>query len=420
MRFAQVYKEAYSLLTNTDVIRAGRAAVQAALLGLFATRMISDAGAITSAVFLGSGLYPVGSGAANTMIMRPGLALFYDSSEADTWLGQVKPIWSQSATNVTVNTNSDGSGHDRIDVLAVRAVQALGDYQDASFKTPGTAAGAGIYTKSSPHEQAWTLEHQVFEGTPAASPAVPSLPAGQGWVAVAQIARPNGQADVNPGDVTDVRVGDVLRTGDLLATKAAARVLLGDQVAGAFAGLKYQSSASGNLNAGELVVMSDAHDDNNPDGPLVVSEVKALNTPLALVAFGTMDFVGGVIPDDTDLPSQVKQGPISSIKWRTGVSRTRPINGGGTDTYTGLSVVRITLSEALSAVNNAVVNVNHQWRIPGEPLNVAVEVVDTTTIELSCVQLDEAADSAGDELELLTNLPDGRFMVTIYDLGRYS
>tara|TARA_Y100000310_G_scaffold174301_1_gene174379 strand:+ start:4295 stop:5584 length:1290 start_codon:yes stop_codon:yes gene_type:complete len=277
LNLLKVFKEAYTLMTNEDVRRLAAQPWHTVGAMLWATRLLRGDGSVPATfVCLGQALRPVADGAANQITLSAGMALFYDSSEGDLWTGKVKPIFLEADQTVTITTNNDASGHPRLDVVAVRPVEQEGDVRSATLKTPNSAPGVGTYTKDSPHQKSWEVEVQVFEGAAAASPVEPSLPSG--WLKVCAISRPNGQADVNAGDVTDQRSGDVLRSNHLELTGASSltRLLLGGQQ---YSGQTYSGLVRGNetesfWNEGDLIGIDNTFDDTKPAGTWWVDVLK--------------------------------------------------------------------------------------------------------------------------------------------------
>ena len=278
MNILQVFREAYVLMTNEDVRRLAAQPWQAASVALWASRLLRGDGSIPLPfVCLGQALEPRANGAANQLTLAPGLALYHDSTEGDMWIGKIKPLLVKTEQAITITTNSDATGHDRVDVVAVRPKLVEGDIRSATFKTPGAAPGTGRFTRDSPHQTSWEVEHQVFEGVAAVTPVIPSLPSG--WIKVCEVVRPNGQADVNASNVTDRRTGDTLRANHLSLSGGASsfvRFLLGGQ---AYSGQTYSSilranETEGFWSQGDIIGANNTFDDSKPVGTWWIDVLK--------------------------------------------------------------------------------------------------------------------------------------------------
>ena len=210
MFILRVLKNAYELFDATDVVRLAKSSVRnVAALGL-ATRMLDADGdtVIDAPVFVGSGFAPSSPGTDSLVYLKPGVAFLYDSGEGDAWLGQVKIAYSDEVDSVALATNVDGSGDDRIDVVSLRPLEVEEDSQLRYFKDPTSLAK---YQANSPQRVRLDYEIVVTTGVVAPVPAAPATPAGT--FKVAEVLRINGQANVNPTDVTDSRNLDRVRAG---------------------------------------------------------------------------------------------------------------------------------------------------------------------------------------------------------------
>jgi hypothetical protein len=204
----RVLKNAYELFDATDVVRLAKSSVRnMAALGL-ATRMIDgDGDRISDApVFVGSAFSPSATGSDALVSLKPGMAFYYDTSEGDTWLGEVKLAFADDVQTIALPVNNDASGDDRIDVISLKTIEVEEDDQLRWFKDPITLLTS---QKESPQRVRLDFELVVTTGTAAPSPVAPSTPAGN--YKVSEVTRVNGQANVNPSDVADSRAPDRIR-----------------------------------------------------------------------------------------------------------------------------------------------------------------------------------------------------------------
>jgi hypothetical protein len=210
MQILRVLKTPYELFDATDVVRLAKSSVRnMAALG-FATRMIAGDGSATvdAPVFVGSSFEPTATGADALVSLKAGIAFLYDTTEADAWLGEVEVVFSDEVDTIALATNVDGSGDDRIDVISLRPLEVEEDSQTRWFKDPVTLTKSQV---ASPQRVRLDYEIVVTAGTVAPAPVAPSTPAGT--YKVAEVLRVNGQANVNPSDVTDARSLDRVRAG---------------------------------------------------------------------------------------------------------------------------------------------------------------------------------------------------------------
>jgi len=210
MFILRVLKNAYELFDATDVVRLAKSSIRnVAALGL-ATRMLDTDGdtVVDSPVFVGSGFAPSSPGTDGLVYLKPGVAFLYDTTQADAWLGEVKIAYSDTIDTIALATNVDGSGDDRIDVISLRPLEVEEDSQLRYFKDPTSLS---TYQANSPQRVRLDYEIVVTTGVVAPVPAAPATPAGT--FKVAEVLRVNGQANVNPTDVTDSRNLDRVRAG---------------------------------------------------------------------------------------------------------------------------------------------------------------------------------------------------------------
>lgn len=196
-------KQQYELLTSTDVVRAGRAAVQNAGLTLL-QRMINlvDGEILDDVRFLGGALTPSASGADNVVTLRPGVVCLNTPLEGDDWIG----LWQWGALEapqgVAMPTNNDASGDDRVDTIALRFIDVEEDEQTTKIKDPITG---NVSTETHPQRVRRDLEFRIFVGSPDPAPVAPTLPTG--WYRVCDVVRQNGVVNVASTDITDGRQG---------------------------------------------------------------------------------------------------------------------------------------------------------------------------------------------------------------------
>jgi hypothetical protein len=165
-----------------------------------------------SSVFLGDAFAPSADGTSSNVELRRGLAIVIDGSVGGTWDGDVKPIYADVDQVVSFSQNTDASGDDRIDKLVIRPAVEEENPQTVYLKD--TLEGA-VYTQTRNTRRVLGFELQVLEGTPNAAPTAPVTPSG--WTAICTVLRPNGQANVLSGDITDMRTLDVLRAATFIA-----------------------------------------------------------------------------------------------------------------------------------------------------------------------------------------------------------
>lgn len=169
--------------------------------------------ALPSQTFIGEA-FRVSADGGTAVTLKRGLALFRDTSWGDEWYGDLRPVYADGETIVSIATNSDGSGDDRIDSLFVRPVPVE---QDPITFTLKDSEDGPTYELSLNSARYLEWEYLLVEGTAGAVPAAPDPPApsiGQHtWIRIADIERPNTQAAVNQSEVTDQRTQEVSRFG---------------------------------------------------------------------------------------------------------------------------------------------------------------------------------------------------------------
>ena len=209
MLLLRVLKSTYELFDKTDVIRNAQSTFRNAAALVMSQRLIDSAGAVrTVPIFLGSGFSPSADGASQLVTLKPGLALWYDSAAGDVWAGNVKPVFSDTEQTVAFSTNTDGSGDDRIDTLAVRPLEIEEDEQLRTFVDPTDDT---TYQKNAMQRTRHGFEFKVYVGTPDPAPSAPAVESG--YFKIAEVTRVNAQANVNAVDVSDSRVLDRSRAG---------------------------------------------------------------------------------------------------------------------------------------------------------------------------------------------------------------
>lgn len=150
--------------------------------------------------FIGPSFRPF-AGSGSNLGLRPGLALYHDSDEADPWLGVAKPFYLPSDTSLPIPVNNDPSGDDRIDAVLIRPVQNDQNPSESWVVDPQTKNKA---KKKIPEHVERDFELTVVEGSPAQNPSPPDPPAGN-WSWLAEVLRPNGVDDVTDSHITDRR-----------------------------------------------------------------------------------------------------------------------------------------------------------------------------------------------------------------------
>lgn len=210
MNLLRVMKSTYELLLSTDITKLAKSTISNALSWGLATRMLDVNGdvVVDTAVFVGSSFTPTADGTDAVVDMSPGIALYYESSEADVFLGEVRACFADAVQTINVPANNDVSGDDRIDVISFRPIEVEEDTQTRWFKDPVTS---NLSQQDVPTRVRLDFEIEITQGTPAPAPIAPATPAGN--LKVAEVLRVNGQANVNPGDVTDARSGDRISAG---------------------------------------------------------------------------------------------------------------------------------------------------------------------------------------------------------------
>jgi len=208
VKLKRIFQNTYQQVTSTILNRGARAMWETVATLLWALLRKYDF-TLQQTAFFSDALLAVGDG-TTAVKLNNGMGLWWDSTEADSWTGGLKPFFLDADTTVTVTTNNDASGNDRIDLICIKAVLVDDDSELVYRKSPtdGTVAQEQLYTS-----QRWTVDYQVVEGTPAAAPAAPAAPTG--WTPIAQVDRPNGQAGVNDVDITDLRNPSILRLSDV-------------------------------------------------------------------------------------------------------------------------------------------------------------------------------------------------------------
>jgi hypothetical protein len=129
--------------------------------------------------------------------VAPGLAIQLDSSQVDPE-PKHRLIW--SATAQTLNLAAPDTVHDRIDLICIKSVRAVTATDSRNFKDAITST---VSTQSFDVETDWSNDVVVVEGTPSASPAVPSTPSGYLVLAPVLVTAVNGVT--GQGDITDQR-----------------------------------------------------------------------------------------------------------------------------------------------------------------------------------------------------------------------
>ena len=207
MKLRRILQNATEGLRTAKVNRLARSAWATVAVLLFSCFRGGD-WSLPTWQFIGKAAEPT-AGAGDSVDLKAGLALWHDTAENDDWTGQLKPVFLESSVAISFSTNNDASGDPRIDLLAIKPdlVSELEDDPD----NPGSDLETWFkdevdetrYKKAEPQLQRWDYKYTIVEGVPAAAPAAPATPAG--FVAVAEVTRPNGQVDVLARDVKDVR-----------------------------------------------------------------------------------------------------------------------------------------------------------------------------------------------------------------------
>lgn len=198
MKLLRALQNAYEQVTNTKLNNLAKGAWLAVASVLFSLLRATD-WSMPEWQFIGQG-FKAEAGAGSTVTLSAGMALWHDAAEGDDFTGQLKPVFNGAELELDMATNSDASGDDRIDLIAVKPVLEAENEQTVKRKNPATG---DIGDDDLNQQKRWTFEWQVVEGAPAAAPVAPATPAG--FVAVAEVLRTNGDAGVAASDITDKR-----------------------------------------------------------------------------------------------------------------------------------------------------------------------------------------------------------------------
>jgi len=395
MDLRRVLKNTYELFDAVDVVRLAKSTFRDMAAYSLATRLLDANGdLVVVPVFLGSGLEPSADGTNANVTMKPGLALWYDASQGDSWLGEVTPVFFDTAQTASFTSNT--SGNDRIDVLSVRPIEVEEDSVLRKFKDPISQV---VSQQLSPQRVRLGFEFVVTEGVPAASPSVPATPTGT--FKIAEVLRPNAQADVNAVDVTDARNLDRMKTGFVdavsgLAARAGAlyfgdpagnhyKLERDDAVTPTVLQLQNQNGLNQDFEAAELKATAGLVSDTIQVQTNLVQDtietknfagtnaaiLLAKNTPWAFCRFGWNDPGGSLTNND---PADNLSGDfnITSVQWKIS----------GSDIY-----AEVVLTTALAAVTGALAIVSGGGLKAGSGsitpfVNVQAEVVSTTVVHI--------------------------------------
>jgi len=173
----------YSDLNNLGLI-ADRSALH--LLAEVIWDSISHAPA--SGFFGSSCLVSVSAGL--TMGIARGLGFYYDPAASDKFDTHLKPIAIPLATTTTLDAHD---ADPRIDIICVASATADDESVSDAIRDPSTGT---VTTQTIDTRRAWYYTLQVVKGTPAASPAIPSTPAGYIKIAECRVPATAGAVGV--------------------------------------------------------------------------------------------------------------------------------------------------------------------------------------------------------------------------------
>jgi len=134
---------------------------------------------------------------STTVQVKLGNGLQYDNTQVDPE-PKARLLYVASNTNKTITT-PDGT-HNRIDIVSIKADRAVIQTDTRNMKD----VSSGVVTPTTENiESDWSSDLLVTAGTPSASPAVPSTPAG--YIKLAEILVTTSTGIANQAAITDKR-----------------------------------------------------------------------------------------------------------------------------------------------------------------------------------------------------------------------